>query len=114
MSRQVGRATRRRIESALAGEKDKNGGDFASAYRRASPILDGVYQMVAAVLLGTLGGWLLDKQLGTSPWLVVAGSVLGIGSGLTVFLRAALRVSGQKPPQGRQEPRSGADGEKQQ
>lgn len=80
-------------KSALAGEKPKDGGDFASAYRRAQPILDGVYQMVAAVLIATLGGWWLDKKLGTAPWLVIAGSVLGIATGMTVFLRAALGAS---------------------
>ena len=60
-------------------------------------MLDGVYQMVAAVLLGTLVGWWADGKLGSAPWLLVGGSVLGIAAGLTVFLRAALRMSSRPP-----------------
>ena len=97
---------RGQIEAALAEEKDKNGGDFASAYRRASPVLEGVYQMVATVLTGTLGGWWLDKELKTAPLLMIAGAVLGIGGGLTVFLRAVLRMSHRKA--GPQDPGGGS------
>ena len=103
----AGHAPQGQIESALSQEKDNNGGDFASAYRRASPILEAVYQMIATVLLGTLGGWWLDERLGASPWLLVAGSVLGVGGGLAVFLRAVLRVSNKKP----EKPKSEADGD---
>ena len=97
----VGPLRRRQIEPALAKEKDSNGGDLASAYRKASPVLDAVYQMVAAVLVGTLGGWWLDGKVGTKPWLMVAGSVLGIATGLTVFLRAAAGMSGRKAGPGK-------------
>lgn len=64
--------------------------------------------MVGTVLAGTLGGWWLDKKLGTSPWLVVVGSVLGVGGGLTVFLRAVLRTPSSKP--GKPLPPGGSDG----
>jgi ATP synthase protein I len=84
------------VEPAEAREKGSNGADFAAAYRRASPVLDGGYQMVATVLAGTLGGWWLDGKLGTTPWLMVAGAVLGIGGGMTVFFRAVLRMSKKK------------------
>jgi ATP synthase protein I len=90
-------SSRRRSGPQLAKEKENGGGDIASAYRRAAPVLDGVYQMVAVVLVGTLGGWWLDGRLGTSPWLVLIGAILGIGGGMTLFLRAALRTS-KKPP----------------
>ena len=63
-------------------------------------MLDGVYQMVATVVLGTLGGWWLDKKLRTAPWLMVTGAVLGISVGMTVFLRAVLRMSSRKQPPG--------------
>lgn len=81
----------------LAKGRDQNGGDLASAYRKAAPVLDGVYQMVAAVALSTLGGWWLDTKLGTSPWLVIVGALFGIGAGMTFFLRAALGMSRKRP-----------------
>ncbi|MBI5545601.1 MAG: AtpZ/AtpI family protein [Deltaproteobacteria bacterium] len=90
--------SRGQTRPALGKENDRNGGGFASAYRKAAPVLDGVYQLVAAVLLGTLGGWWLDGKLGTSPWLVIVGAVLGIATGMTVFLRAALRMSRRQEP----------------
>lgn len=36
----------------------------------------------AGVLVGVLGGSFLDSRLGTSPWLVVVGAILGTASGM--------------------------------
>jgi ATP synthase protein I len=44
-----------------------------------------------ATLLGL--GWLLDRWLGTSPWLLVAGIVLGSGIGLYEFVRLTSRIN---------------------
>ncbi|HEX8144313.1 MAG TPA: AtpZ/AtpI family protein [Pyrinomonadaceae bacterium] len=43
-----------------------------------------------ATLLGL--GWLLDRWLGTSPWLMVAGIVLGSALGLYEFVRLTSRM----------------------
>lgn len=37
-------------------------------------------------------GWLLDRWLGTSPWLMVAGIVLGSALGLYEFVRLTSRI----------------------
>jgi ATP synthase protein I len=37
-------------------------------------------------------GWLLDRWLGTSPWLLVAGIVLGSALGLYEFVRLTSRI----------------------
>ncbi|AKX95244.1 hypothetical protein MTHERMOG20_15220 [Moorella thermoacetica] len=37
--------------------------------------------LTAGVLLGFYGGSWLDRRLGTSPWLMLAGVLLGIGTG---------------------------------
>lgn len=37
-------------------------------------------------------GWLLDRWLGTSPWLLVAGIVLGSVLGLYEFIRLTSRI----------------------
>lgn len=67
----------------------------ASAYRKAAPILDGAYQMMAIVGLGAVLGWWLDKKWGTAPWLLLAASLLGIGLGMAVFFRAVIRAGRQ-------------------
>ncbi len=38
-------------------------------------------------------GWLLDRWLGTSPWLLVCGVVLGSGLGLYEFVRITSKLS---------------------
>jgi ATP synthase protein I len=37
-------------------------------------------------------GWLLDRWLGTTPWLMVAGIVLGSALGLYEFVRLTSRM----------------------
>lgn len=37
-------------------------------------------------------GWLLDRWLGTSPWLMVAGIVLGSALGLYEFVRLTSKI----------------------
>ena len=56
-----------------------------------------VYAAVLSFVLSTvtmLGlGWALDRWLGTSPWLVVAGIVVGAGVGFYQFIRLLSRIS---------------------
>jgi ATP synthase protein I len=63
------------------------GEGIASSYRKAGPYIDASWQLAGAVGLGTLAGWWLDKKLGTSPWLLVAGALLGIGLGFYLFFK---------------------------
>ena len=44
-----------------------------------------------ATLLGL--GWLLDRWLNTSPWLMVAGIVLGSALGLYEFIRITSKLN---------------------
>ena len=41
--------------------------------------------------LGVALGWWLDKELGTKPWLLLAGSLLGMTSGFYHFFKVVLR-----------------------
>jgi ATP synthase protein I len=44
--------------------------------------------LAAIVVMGALGWW-LDRKLGTSPWLLLAGGAVGFAAGLTLMIRAA-------------------------
>ena len=44
-----------------------------------------------AVVLFFLGGQALDGKLGTTPWLTVTGSLLGVAAGMYLLIRSALR-----------------------
>jgi ATP synthase protein I len=48
----------------------------------------GVEFIVAVLMLGG-AGWLLDRLLGTMPWLMIVGGLVGFGVGLWLMLRAA-------------------------
>lgn len=49
--------------------------------------------LFAAVLAGLIVGWLLDRWLGTWPWLLVVGLVLGSVAGFYEFIRATSKLS---------------------
>jgi ATP synthase protein I len=80
-------------ELPLAGENEKHGSDInrvVSAYQKAGPVLNGSWQLMGSTGLGALLGWWLDKKLGTTPWLLLAGSVIGATAGMIAFIRTAL------------------------
>jgi ATP synthase protein I len=56
-----------------------------------------VYAAVLSFVLSTIVlmgfGWALDRWLGTAPWLVVTGIVLGAGVGFYQFIRLLSRIS---------------------
>lgn len=51
-----------------------------------------------AIVIGGGIGLLLDRWLGTSPWLFLVWMVLGIVAGLRQVLRVAAAAAGPDPP----------------
>jgi len=49
--------------------------------------------LFAAVVSGLIAGWLLDRWLGTAPWLLVAGIVLGAAAGFYEFIRITSKIT---------------------
>ena len=49
--------------------------------------------LFAAVVSGLIVGWLLDRWLGTRPWLLVSGIVLGAAAGFYEFVRQTSKLS---------------------
>jgi len=45
--------------------------------------------LVISTVLGFWGGYALDRWLGTAPWLMLVGLLLGIASGFVNLFRAA-------------------------
>jgi ATP synthase protein I len=86
-----------RPKDHLAEKQEREGrGDVGESYRRAGPYLDASWQLVGSVVLWVAVGWFLDKKAHTAPWLLVAGSVVGMGIGFYLFFRA-LSAIGRKP-----------------
>jgi ATP synthase protein I len=51
------------------------------------------FSLFAAVISGLLAGWLLDRWLGTKPWLLVTGLILGAAAGFYELVRTSAKIS---------------------
>lgn len=49
--------------------------------------------LVAAVAVGVFLGWLLDRWLGTSPWLLLLFFFLGVAAGILNVVRTANQMN---------------------
>lgn len=67
------------------GERDR-GRSAARAFREAAPYLQAAWKPLGGAAFGVGGGFLLDRWLGTSPWLLVTLSLLGVFGGFLGFI----------------------------
>ena len=49
-------------------------------------------EFVATICVMAAIGWYLDRRWHTSPWLMVAGCVVGFAGGLVVMIRSGIRA----------------------
>jgi ATP synthase protein I len=61
----------------LHGDKKPQGNEFGRALALLSQI---AITIIACVSVGIFLGWYLDHLLGTSPWLILIFTFLGIGA----------------------------------
>jgi ATP synthase protein I len=71
-------------------------GETARQMRAAEPYISAVWKLVGGAVVGVLGGYFLDRWLGTSPWLLLGLSLVGIGVGFYGFLHAMTRLGKRK------------------
>jgi len=69
---------------------------IASAYQKAGPYLSASWQLTGSVGLWTAVGYFLDRKLHTSPWCLLAGSLLGLSLGFYLFIRAVLALGSKE------------------
>lgn len=67
--------------------------DDQEANRKSGLAYAAALSLFASVASGLLVGWLFDRWLGTKPWLLVVGLVLGSAGGFYQFLRTSSRLS---------------------
>ena len=67
--------------------------DKEEANRKSGIAYAAAISLFAAVVSGLLVGWLLDRWLGTRPWLLVTGLILGSAAGFYEFIRASSKLS---------------------
>jgi len=71
----------------------KSEDDQQEVNRKSGLAYAAAFSLFAAVAGGLIGGWLLDRWLGTAPWLLVTGIVLGSAAGLYEFIRASAKLN---------------------
>jgi F0F1-type ATP synthase assembly protein I len=60
---------------------------------KSGVVYGAVLSLAMSIVSCLLVGWALDRWLGTSPWLIVVGIVLGSVVGFMQFIRLMSRVS---------------------
>jgi len=73
---------------AMADEEDKQ-----ETNRKSGMAYAAAFSLFASVVSGLIAGWLLDRWLGTAPWLLVAGIVLGAAAGFYELIRITSKIS---------------------
>lgn len=71
----------------------KSENDQQEVNRKSGLAYAAAISLFAAVVAGLIVGWLLDRWLGTQPWLLVVGLVLGAAAGFYEFIRATSKLS---------------------
>jgi ATP synthase protein I len=66
--------------------------------RRLSELASLGLVLPSSIIVGLFFGYLLDRWLGTGPWLLLAFTVLGIVSGLLSLFRALKKQMKDEPP----------------
>ncbi|HXN56081.1 MAG TPA: AtpZ/AtpI family protein [Myxococcales bacterium] len=78
-------------------EDQGTGQQIGDAYRKAGPWLDASWQLSGSLAFWILVGYFLDRKLNTAPWLLLAGSVLGMIVGFYLFFRAVAALGKKRP-----------------
>ena len=71
----------------------KSEDDPQETNRKSGLAYAAAFSLFAAVVAGLVAGWLMDRWLGTHPWFLVAGIVLGAVAGFYQFIRISSRLS---------------------
>ena len=74
-----------KIEKQVQSDKEKRGTFMGSAFKLGT-------ELVAAVAVGTIIGFILDSWFGTKPWLIIIFFFLGAAAGMLNVIRTANRM----------------------
>ncbi len=69
--------------------------NFANKKHNPSPIGTAFKlstELVSAVVVGTIIGFILDKTFGTKPWLIIIFFFVGVVAGITNVIRSAKKM----------------------
>ena len=74
-----------KIKKQISPNEEKRGSFMGNAFKLGT-------ELVAAVGVGTIIGFILDSWFGTKPWLIIVFFFLGAAAGMLNVIRAANRM----------------------
>tara|TARA_X000000368_G_scaffold332629_1_gene269791 strand:+ start:1768 stop:2052 length:285 start_codon:yes stop_codon:yes gene_type:complete len=74
-----------KIKKKVLSEEEKRGSFMGNAFKLGT-------ELVAAVGVGTIIGFILDSWFGTTPWLIIIFFFLGAAAGIMNVIKAANRM----------------------
>ena len=74
-----------KIKNQFENDKENRGSFMGNAFKLGS-------ELVAAVLVGTIIGFILDTWFDTKPWLIIIFFFLGAAAGMLNVIRAANKM----------------------
>ena len=74
-----------KLKKELDDDKEKRGSFMGNAFKLGT-------ELVAAVAVGTIIGFILDSWFDTKPWLIIIFFFLGASAGILNVIRAAKRM----------------------
>ena len=74
-----------KIKKQVLSDRQKRGSFMGNAFKLGT-------ELVAAVGVGTIIGFILDSWFGTKPWLIIVFFFLGAAAGILNVIRAANRM----------------------
>lgn len=72
---------------ARPGERPGRQGEWGTALRDVAPLIGIGTTLAVTVLLGLGVGYWVDRRLGTEPWLLLVGGLLGMALAFYQFYR---------------------------
>jgi ATP synthase protein I len=76
-------------------------GDDSPSWRGVGPLVQLGLTFVACIVIGLAGGYWLDRALGTTPWLLLAGLGIGIAAGFVNLFRVVKAAERSEGTNGR-------------
>ena len=78
-----------KIKKQIENDSEKRGSFMGSAFKLGT-------ELIAAVVVGTIIGFILDNWFDTKPWLIIVFFFLGTAAGILNVIRTANRMQKEK------------------
>ena len=76
---------KKRISEKNQDNKNENPSSIGTAFKLST-------ELVAAVAVGTIIGFIFDKTFGTTPWFILIFFFVGVVAGITNVIRSAKKM----------------------